>query len=103
LFSALLLALWVPATRSRIVQQGLRFANGALAGYRVELERVHRLSPWGLSLEGLRVSDPEGHEMVHAHWIAADLSPSALLARKVVLSRVQVDRVRARYAFPSES
>ncbi|HRE91449.1 MAG TPA: hypothetical protein PK095_20190, partial [Myxococcota bacterium] len=65
--------------------------NDALRGT-IEVDRIGGLLPFSAEIEGFRVFDPEGRQVLSVARVTADFHPLALLDRTVHLSDVLVER-----------
>ena len=65
--------------------------NDALRG-RIEVDRIGGLLPFSAEIEGFRVFDPEGRQVLSVARVTADFHPLDLLDRTVRLSDVLVER-----------
>ncbi|HWO08529.1 MAG TPA: hypothetical protein VNN80_03595, partial [Polyangiaceae bacterium] len=75
--------------RARLLAATLDVAQGSIAG-RLEVDALERLSPFGVTLRGVRVHDPSSGEVVGVAVLAAELAPLELLSGRIVLRSLTV-------------
>ena len=83
--------LQVGAVRSAAVSSLLELANGQLAPLRIELDRVDRLDPWGLSIVGLSLYDSRSDPFLRAARVDASISPAELFGSTLRLRDAAID------------
>ncbi len=96
-----LAALQAEAVQDGVRRIGVSQANALFEG-RISVERLGGNLPFDVTLEGVAIYGADGAEIIAVEKISAELDPFALLAQRVAVSEVRVERPRGVLMRPRE-
>ncbi len=100
LFVVPFIALLIPSARQAFAHRVLAFAN-TQSDFRVRVDRVDRLDPWGVTLQGLHVRDVKGAVALRAQTVSVRIAPFSLLGGEIELRQVSLSKLRGHIHIPN--